>query len=159
MLLTTKAGDRGRSTYFRGGRAVGADKDDGVFEVLGEVDELAAVLAIAGKQTGEEKRSARMTDCLVKIGGYVGGGQKETGLNAEIEFMEEEIKKKSGGTGGFLRPGEEMDEWWNWVRTVARRLERRMVSLSKKTDIDKEILVYLNRLSDYLFIISQESKS
>ena len=40
----------------------------------------------------------------------------------------------------------------NWARTVARRVERRVVGLSKKQKINEDILKYFNRLSDYLFV-------
>ena len=47
----------------------------------------------------------------------------------------------------------------NWVRTMVRRAERRLVALSKKEDLNPKLLSYINRLSDYLFMLARVSEN
>ena len=74
-----------------------------------------------------------------------------------MEIYKKEKKMKL--VNRFLKPGDDLDVWLNWARTVCRRAERRMVSLNKVEKNDKNILIFINRLSDYLFILSRRLKS
>lgn len=56
----------------------------------------------------------------------------------------------------FILPGGHADAARaNIARTVARRAERRIISLAATVDVDSEIVRYINRLSDYLFVLSR----
>ena len=48
-----------------------------------------------------------------------------------------------------------MSCWLHIARTVARRAERSMSKLSEKNKINKQSLIYINRLSDFLFVVSR----
>lgn len=155
MPITTKTGDQG-TTGVAGKRV---DKDSAVIEVLGSLDELAAVVGIAVKNTeGMNQIGKKINHDLYRIMARISGYGEEVDLKEEvkrmgqdIDNMEEEIKK-------FQIPGEELEEYWNWVRTVCRRSERRLITLNKLQPIGPNILIYINRLSDYLFVLSRRFK-
>lgn len=160
MSVTTKKGDDGKSRF--GGRII--EKDSELLETIGTIDELVALLGLVKMKNNYEmgKRIDRINDELKKIMGIFSGYEtKEITLNKEINYMETEIERienEEETVHKFLKTGERLDELLNWCRTVVRRCERRVVSLSKTEKIDKEILVYFNRLSDYLFMLSRKTE-
>jgi len=149
-MITTKRGDGGETDC--GGRRV--RKDDLLVEVIGEIDELKAILEMFGGDKGIIKD-------MGMIMGKLGTGKKfsifnppagRAGFEFSIKKMEEEIEKSNVNLNKFVIFKTKKAKELNWVRTVCRRVERRIVALSKKNKIDKNILKYFNRLSDYLFI-------
>lgn len=141
----TKRGDKGE-TDCGGGRV---DKDDLLVETIGEIDELQAILELVG---GDKK-------IIKELGGIMGKlGSKNKFLISNIQFliktMEEEIEINKIKLDKFLIFKTKKARELNWARTVCRRVERRVVALSKKQKIDENILKYFNRLSDYLFILA-----
>ena len=160
MKIYTRGGDKGE-TGLIGGRRTG--KDDPRLRAYGAVDELGAVLgqARAWDETGEfsdvlmdiQKR-------LLIIGSHLASpdprheslpalpGGAVTDLETLIDEMDEELKPLKhflvcGGTplGATL----------HLARTVCRRSERDVVALTRGAEIAESIVIYLNRLSDFLF--------
>jgi cob(I)alamin adenosyltransferase len=162
MGVITKAGDKGKSRYVtESGQVAETEKDNEVFEAVGTIDELMAVAAIAADRSGKGEIAKKINRMLVAISGRIAGGVEVPNLENETARMEEEIgrvEKELGEEKRFLEAGVETEQWWNWARTVARRTERRVVALSRIRKVDEAILAYFNRLSDYLFIISRQSK-
>lgn len=144
-MITTKRGDGGETDC--GGKRVG--KDDLLVEILGEVDELQAVLELIG---GDK----RVIKDLGMIMGDMGSSKKCLISNFEflIKTMEEEIEKSDKKLAKFIIFKTKKARELNWARTVCRRVERRVVTLSKTKKIDEEVLRYFNRLSDYLFVLA-----
>ena len=140
-MITTKTGDQGKTTC--GNARV--DKDDLLVEAVGQIDELESVLEIVGE---DEK----ILDDLRKIMGMLGNDSRYKNLDSRIKQLEKEIKNEDINLERFLNFKTKKARELNWARTVARRVERRLVSLNKRDKIDKKILIYFNRLSDYLFI-------
>jgi len=159
MSIVTKTGDKGE-TGVMGKRL---SKDDVLLETIGELDELMAVMGIVKlKIKINELIIKNINNDLYKISGLLAGWKVEIDLVSKIKKMEGEIYKKEKKmelVNRFLKPGDDLDVWLNWARTVCRRAERRMVSLNKVEKIDKNILIFINRLSDYLFILSRRLKS
>ena len=154
MSIVTKTGDDGKSRWQ--GKVV--DKDSPLLEAVGELDELMAVVSIALKKTKLSKISDRINRDLYYISAYLAGyvpnfSIKESlgQIEADISRMEAELEP----VDQFLRAGKMLNIWINWARVVARRTERRIVGLSKHQEVDKEVLKYFNRLSDYLFMLSR----
>jgi cob(I)alamin adenosyltransferase len=75
-------------------------------------------------------------------------------MENEINRMEEELPK----IDKFLIFKTEKSVKLNWVRTMVRRAERRIVALSKKESINPKLMAYINRLSDYLFMLAREKE-
>jgi len=153
MTITTKKGDKGRSCW--GG--VEVDKDGLLLEVIGEMDELSAVFQLIGVRFEGDEWEELATN-LGEIMGVL-ALKGECSLKKRIEVMEKEIEKgekELAKIDGFVSFKTEKGAMINWGRTVTRRVERRVVSLSKKEKVEKDVLVYLNRLSDYLFTLARK---
>jgi len=158
MSVVTKTGDKGE-TGVMGKRL---PKDDVLIEIIGELDELMAVMGIVGdKVKGIGKICDTTNRHLYYISGYLAGYHKDLELKESIKKIEKDIAKlemELSEIHEFLKAGGQLNVWLNWARTVCRRTERRMVSLNKVEKIDKNILIFINRLSDYLFILSRKLK-
>jgi len=172
----TRTGDQGQ-TRLVGGKEVA--KDDPRVEAYGDVDELNSVLGLARSFNRSSAASAEVQgeiDGLLKVvqselfnlGGdlatpaehRVEGMPRVTDadierlerdcdrLNEELGPLEEFILPGGGVVGAFLHQG----------RTVCRRAERRVLTLSRQEEgIDPVCLRYLNRLSDFLFVLARWS--
>lgn len=147
-MITTKKGDSGETDC--GGNRV--NKDNILVETIGEIDEFQAVLELIG---GDKE--------IIKDLGVLMGELGSSNLNIKktekfmiydlrIRQFEEEIKISKEKLSKFIIFKTKKARELNWARTVCRRVERRVVSLSKTQKIDKDILKYFNRLSDYLFM-------
>lgn len=155
MKITTKKGDKGETSLYNG-KIV--SKASSVIEVLGSLDELQAVLGICRcKIVGEKKKLIlRIQKDLYRIMAIVGKGncpKKVKPIGAlDVKFLEKEIntgEKICGDICEFIIPGDnEISAYLNFARTVCRRAERDFVMFGG----NGEILKYLNRLSDLLFI-------
>lgn len=142
-MITTKQGDKGQTTCKN--RRV--DKDDLVVEVVGNIDELQSILELVG---GESEIVEDLSQFMGIIGceSVVDIKNKVLSLEQKIEKLEKDLPVLTQ----FLRFKNKEALNLNWARTVARRLERRIVTLNKKEKLEEEVLVYFNRLSDYLFL-------
>jgi len=148
-MITTKTGDKGQTTC--GNNRV--SKDSLLVEVVGTIDELQSILELIG---GEELVVDDLSELMGKIGcgSEVDIGKKVLFLEKDIEKLENELPKMTK----FLRFKDKKALNLNWARTVARRLERRIVALDNLEKLDGMILEYFNRLSDYLFLKSRRAE-
>lgn len=164
MTITTKKGDKGRSCW--GG--IEAGKDGRLLGVIGGIDELNAVFQLIGVRFGGGEWDDLVTD-LGKIMGVLACGG-EYGLEERIGVMEKEIKKGEGEMDkidGFVSFKTEKGAMINWARAMSRKVEREVVLQSrigilqsgrKRRRVGKDMLVYFNRLSDYLFILARKAE-
>jgi cob(I)alamin adenosyltransferase len=173
MKIYTGSGDRGKTSLFSGERV---PKDHGRIEAYGDLDELNSVLgALAAAVTGQPEVHARLTAIqsdLFQIGAWLAtspGSQaaaalapldpgRSSALEQAIDRMEEALPTLRG----FILPGGHPSAAWAHVaRTVCRRTERRVVGLAAgggSPESDEQVrraVVYLNRLSDYLFVLAR----
>ena len=149
MSITTKTGDDGKSRWL--GKVV--DKDSPLLEAVGELDELQAVLGMV-KMVERQKE-------IYEIMGELAYGKKINkikNLNSKLENEINKLEKELKPVTKFLIFKQEPAVMLNWARTVCRRAERRLVTLNKVSPIDLNILIYFNRLSDYLFMMSRYKK-
>lgn len=163
MKIYTKKGDRGQTSLF-GSKPV--SKDNPLVEAYGTVDELNSVLGILIhllKDNADQnlKLLLKIQHDLLQIGSFLaGGGVNLSGLPKSVKLMEKLIDQMDGELPklqNFILPGgTDSAAYAHFARTVARRAERRVVKLqSQKIPLDKNILVYLNRLSDFLFTLAR----
>ena len=151
MNVTTKSGDAGVSYW----KDRGVHKDDILIETIGSLDELQAVIGMCKIDLDEV-----MTD-LWGIMGEISFGKKYERLEERIIEMEKVIDSLEISLpklDKFLIFKKEKSVKLNWVRTEVRKAERRMVALAKKESLNPKLLAYINRLSDYLFMLAREEE-
>ncbi|MBP9817370.1 cob(I)yrinic acid a,c-diamide adenosyltransferase [Candidatus Shapirobacteria bacterium] len=150
MSITTKTGDDGKSRW--SGKVV--VKDSPLLEAVGTLDELQASLGVL---SAKSTVLSKIQKDLYEIMGVIAYGSifnLQTSI-FNLEKETQELEKNLGPITGFLIFKNKEAREINWVRTVCRRCERRLVTLSQSQQIDPNILIYINRLSDYLFMMAR----
>jgi cob(I)alamin adenosyltransferase len=166
MKIYTKTGDDGQTGLFGGERV---QKNDALVDAYGSVDETNACLGVA--------RAARLTPALdgvleqIQAQLFVLGAELATpkghrariGLPlldaADIAALEAEIDRLEAGLpplSSFVLPaGSPGASALHLARTVCRRAERAVVGVARAAEVRSELVVYLNRLSDLLFVMAR----
>jgi len=171
MKIYTKTGDQGKTSLFSGKRV---SKSHVQIESYGTVDELNASLGLlkskisVGDHKGIKKELEllnQIQSVLFSVGAYLAGAyrdqEKVTGVNeAQIETLELAIDKYNEDLPElrtFVLPGgNELASICHVCRTICRRAERRVVHLNEEEQLNPVVVKYLNRLSDYLFVLSRK---
>ena len=164
LSVSTKTGDKGKSSLADGTRL---SKDHPVFEVIGTIDELNSHLGVvvASLKQFKNKKLTPQADFLgtvqyelFTLGGEVAGANIAISqrfldrLDATSETLQKTMAK--GWHHQFVMPGgHEIAAQLDIARSVCRRLERRIVSLSKKRKTSDRVFKTINRLSDYLYVL------
>ena len=165
MKIYTKSGDRGDTSLFGGQRV---PKDALRIEAYGTVDELNSVLGIVradGVKKHLDEILGTLQDVLFVLGADLATprslqrkGVKRIGKK-EAEFIEETIdalEKQLKPLKSFILPGgSPVAARLHFARTVCRRAERVVVRLSRNEDIGDDCMIFLNRLSDLLFVLAR----
>ena len=163
----TRGGDKGLTSLVGGQRV---SKASARLESYGTVDELSSHLGLLASMLpeGEDKELVqRIQNCLFNVCTNLATDQDQTPLypsahlpEGEIERMEQEVDRIMAmlpERQGFILPGGTMAAAQAHVcRTVCRRAERRIVALSEEATISPEVLQYINRLSDYFFVLAKK---
>lgn len=157
--IYTRTGDRGTTGLGDGSRV---DKDSLRVEAYGTVDELNSTIGLVlSSALPEEVRACltRVQHELFDLGGelcmpgytmipdeYIGGLERDLdAFNAELPALKD-----------FILPGgSESAARCHLARTVARRAERRVISLAHNETVNEASIRYLNRLSDLLFVVAR----
>ena len=155
VKIYTKTGDKGETSLFGGTRIT---KSDARVAAYGNIDELTSFLGllIAHITTSEHKNylTSIQKDLYIIMGELAGAPGKEK-LTEKIEEMEKQIDRIELGlkplTRFILPQGGVISSYCHVVRTVCRRAERSLVAISA----DTMCIAYLNRLSDYMFVLAR----
>lgn len=162
--IYTKAGDGGETGLGDGARVL---KCSPRVTAYGEVDELNAVLGLAAGLDGPHRALLRsIQNDLFDLGAdlCVPPGNREPGsalrvTTAQAERLEQEIDRlneRLQPLHSFVLPGgTPAAAWLHLARTVCRRAERTVVALMQTEPVSPNVLVYLNRLSDLLFVLAR----
>lgn len=134
------------------------NKDDPRVEAYGALDELNSLLGFFSNN----KFLRQCQSDLMLISSYLADPDSDPNisyLKSRIAKMEKEIERindKLPPLKNFLIPGgTEVSAIYQFARTICRRSERRLVTLSTKTQVAPEILILVDRLSDLLFLYSR----
>jgi cob(I)alamin adenosyltransferase len=147
MSIVTKTGDQGETGLFDGRRL---PKADPTFEVLGDLDELSAHLGLTS--TPETRR---IQEDLFALGALLAGTKGSmqnalTRIEEEINALEPTLPPLKN----FILPGGSPEAaQLHLARAVCRRAERHLTRLPA---LPEAALPYLNRLSDYLFLLARQ---
>ena len=174
MKIYTGTGDRGKTSLFSGERI---SKADARIDAYGDLDELNSILgALAAHLSAEEKLVAELQQIqsgLFQAGAWLAtlpdapsaDSLQEMSLE-QIDYLEKTIdrfEKELPVIKAFILPGGHITAAWAHVaRAVCRRCERKVVLLINNSTKGKDpepyqrLLVFLNRLSDYLFVLARK---
>jgi cob(I)alamin adenosyltransferase len=166
MKIYTKTGDKGQTSLIGGKRV---PKYHPRIEAYGTIDELIAFIGLLRDQNLERRIENSLLniqdklmvcaailatdceDCKIKIPAI---------LDEDIEFLEKEIDSMQATLPeikSFLLPGGNNSvSLCHILRTICRRAERKTLKLSDELFVPDSVLIYLNRLSDYFFVLSRK---
>lgn len=166
MRIYTKTGDDGTTGLFGGERV---NKDSESVEAFGTVDELNALLGVArsvGLVPEIDALLARVQDDLFCLGAELASSSgHETRLvsrrisEADVQALEaamDRTEPELPELRNFVLPGGTLAAaTLHQARTVCRRAERRTLAASRGRPLTPSLLIYLNRLSDLLFVLAR----
>jgi cob(I)alamin adenosyltransferase len=165
MKIYTKTGDEGETSLFGGKRV---SKADIRIDSYGTIDELNAYIGLVRDQDVNKARLDFLVDIQDKlfiIGSMLAADPANTKIrvphvtHADTELLETEIdamEERLQPLRFFVLPGGHTSvSFCHVARTVCRRAERLVISLNEHEKIEPLIIRYLNRLSDYLFVLSR----
>ena len=165
MKIYTKTGDKGTTALLGGARV---PKSALRIEAYGTIDELNAYLGLLRDQAVNEERVDLLYDIqnkLFSIGSLLAAqpGKKLDYLPeikesdaVSLESAIDEMNTVLPEMKNFILPGgHQAVSFCHVARCVCRRAERKVVALADQEEVTSGIIVYLNRLSDYLFVLSR----
>jgi cob(I)alamin adenosyltransferase len=172
MKIYTKTGDGGDTGLFGGGRV---PKDHPRVQAYGAVDELNAAIGLALALDPRDFADALLQGVqrdLFAVGGQLASPdpgkvaqalRKATVGDERVVALEQAIDSHEAALpplAGFILPGgTPKASALHLARTVCRRAERRVVTLSGQAAVPPVILAYLNRLSDLLFVLARRANA
>lgn len=166
-MLYTRSGDEGTTALFGGGRVA---KDSPRVEAYGAVDELNAALGVAAAFLPQRRLVSLLqgiqnellnvgSELASESGKAAAAGQMFKDPEAKIAALEQLIDEYDARVSPlrtFVLPGGTQGAaLLHLCRTVCRRAERAVVRLARAEDVNPAIVVYLNRLSDLLFVLAR----
>jgi cob(I)alamin adenosyltransferase len=166
MKIYTKTGDSGTTALFGGKRVSKADLR---IETYGTVDELNSYVGLVRDQPVNQNRIpilVEVQDRLFTIGSILATEPGKTKVKIpflipeDITVLEKEIDAMDASLPpmkSFVLPGGHQSiSFCHVARTVCRRAERLVIALDAQEKINALVIQYLNRLSDYLFMLSRK---
>jgi cob(I)alamin adenosyltransferase len=167
MRIYTRTGDKGETGLMDGSRV---GKDHLRVAAGGDVDEVNAVLGLARSQAPPPELDALLREVqrdLFALGALLADPtarvssqrQKAAVSAAQVERLEQAIDQREATlprlTAFILPGGSPLGACLHLARTVCRRAERSVVALARLEALDPQAVVYLNRLSDLLFVLAR----
>lgn len=172
MKIYTRTGDTGTSSLYTGDRI---EKDDETFAALGDVDECSAMIGAAIAAMPEDveldevkEQLAIIQHTLFDVGAAIATPESSAREQAKaktrfshdgtsaLEQWIDEMDTSLPALKTFILPGGHLSgALLHMARGTCRRSERAVVPLVREGDTSEEVMIYLNRLSDYLFVVSR----
>ncbi len=163
MKIYTKTGDQGTTALFGGKRVSKADLR---IETYGTIDELNSWIGVLRDQEVNQYRQEELIevqDRLFTIGSILATepGNTKVKIPSLVESDVAFLEKKIDSMETMLEPmkvfvlpgGHSAVSFGHVTRTVCRRAERLVIGLDTQEKVDALVIQYLNRLSDYLFVL------
>lgn len=168
MRIYTRTGDDG-TTGLVGARRT--SKDDAVIEAIGTIDELNSAIGFVRAISADSPLDfmlERLQNTLFEIGAEVAsdGSSRQShqaGLVDKVEALERSMDSQNKllpELREFVLPGgSELAARLHLARTAARLAERRLVAYSRISPVRSELLAFLNRLSDWMFVAARTANN
>lgn len=158
--IYTRTGDKGTTSV---GRQERLDKDHILVEVFGDVDELSSAIGVV---LSDQQLDKNIRHCLLRVQNelFDWGGElclpEHPVISAEhVTSLEHELDAFNSTLpylNEFILPGGDFTAaMCHLARAICRRAERHCFALTKERNINPQLLIYLNRLSDLLFVIAR----
>ncbi len=166
MGIYTKGGDKGKTSLFDDKRVT---KDDIRVESYGTIDELGSFLGLAKNYAIDDEVKERVFNIQNKLFTVATNLATEDPNKVKYKIKEDDILELEGiidiymgrlnDPTGFIVPGSNLaSAYLHVARTVCRRAERRIVSLSGIAQVDPLVIKYVNRLSDVIYALARFSE-
>ena len=166
MKIYTKTGDKGKTSLYDGTRV---DKDDIRVESYGTLDELNSYIGLCTNYAKNEDKKV-LRDLQLKLffisaelATKKEGKYKTPVSNDDVEYLEKMIDyyiEKIDKVDAFIVPGTSLlSANLHIARTICRKAERRIFSLSKIETLNPFLLKYINRLSDLIYAIARYNEA
>ncbi len=166
-LIYTRTGDKGKTSLVGGARV---KKTHVRLEAYGTVDELNSQLGLLYTyltEEGDKKLILWVQHKLFSIGSYLATDQSNTALRIESQIADEDIHRLENAIDeadaslpplkAFVIPGGSRGSAVCQVcRTVCRRAERRILTMAEEHEVTENVSAFVNRLSDYLFVLARK---
>jgi cob(I)alamin adenosyltransferase len=165
MKIYTKTGDKGTTSLLSGRRV---NKNNNRIEAYGTVDELNSWIGVIRDRSHEKHHKNLITiqNELFTIGSQLANDPEKKAsfklpdIDSEsvlrLENLMDELNLDLPEMKNFVLPGgHELVSFIHVARCVCRRAERRVVDLMEHQGVEELIIQYINRLSDYLFVLSR----
>lgn len=170
--IYTRTGDKGETSLYTGQRV---PKDDPIIEAIGTVDETNSAIGVALAMMPREAQFSTIRDqletiqhALFDVGAALATPRTKAGTTKleKTRFDEEATHRLEKWMDSFedqltplksfiLPGGQTSGAMLHLARSICRRAERQILPLNLQADVSDSVLVYLNRLSDYLFMVSR----
>jgi len=169
MVIYTKKGDRGTTSLYdkTSAQRERVSKTSLVVHALGTIDELNSYLGICVSACENPKISDLIKNVqknLLRVGTIIAGSglsfsKSET---SKLEKIIDDLEGKLPVLKNFVVPGgSQLSAHLHYSRALSRRAERRVITLSNPPaggkKLSPQILSYMNRLSDFLFMLAREA--
>lgn len=165
MKIYTKTGDQGQTSLLGGTRV---SKDDLRIHSYGTIDELNSYIGLIRDQEVNYKRKdllKAIQDSLFVIGSDLAADPAKKSKHpvlksSDIELLEksiDEMEAELPELRSFILPGgHTVVSYCHIARCVCRRAERHIVGLAEHSQVDTLVIQYINRLSDFLFVLARK---
>ena len=166
MKIYTKTGDKGTTSLIGGKRVL---KNSDKLNAYGSIDELNSFLGLLRAKTTDENIKNEILDIqntLFNVGAHLAldenvekipefaqiNDEKIKKIEDLIDFFQENLPKITN----FIIYGEnELSAICHVCRAICRRAEREIITVNQQYNIDNNIVIYVNRLSDFLFVLAR----
>jgi len=160
MVIYTKKGDKDETCLFGNKKT---SKSSLIINAVGTIDELNSYLGVAVSFSERMELNGVLKQIqkdLLTIGSILSGSNLafSKSKTTSLEKIIDEIEKRLPSLKFFIIPGgSKVTPHLHFARSLARRSERAIVALDKKDKVKPQILSYLNRLSDLLFMLARKA--
>ena len=158
MIYYTKTGDKGETGFYCGR----VRKTDPRIEAIGDVDETNAALGVALAHAEDElvkQELLKAQNLLFTVGAELAGTAavriKEEHVAAVEKAIDDFAVHLKPQTSFLLPNGTKAASFLHLARVICRRSERMCLRLHETSNVNTELLVYLNRLSSLLFVLAR----
>lgn len=166
MKIYTKTGDQGETSIIGGKRVA---KDDARIEATGQIDELNSVIGIVISFSDDAQMREHLsriqrtlfvigTDLATPAGEKIAIPRLSPSKVNDIEALIDKTDAELPKIEKFILPGgSKTASLMHLARTICRKAERRVVALNRHEKVNEAVPIYLNRLSDLLFVLARST--